>query len=55
MIPVAKLHIEMAMVNPPKPTGIGVFVEGKMIAVVELDELKRVAAQLVAIEAERRT
>lgn len=52
-LPTASLRIECASVNPPKPIGIGVFSDGKMIAVLELDELKRVASQLEELIAAR--
>lgn len=52
MIPTARIRIECSMVNPPKPTGCGIFDGDKMIAVITLEELKRAAAQLSSLEAD---
>jgi hypothetical protein len=54
LTPVAKLAIETAQINPPKPLGCGVFVDGKLVAVVELDELKRAAKRLQELENARK-
>lgn len=54
MIPKAKLAIECAMINPPKPIGCGVMIDGKLAAVVSLEELKRAAARLEELQAARR-
>lgn len=48
-LPTATLRIECAAINPPKPLGVGVFADGKMIAVVELNELKCASSELEAI------
>lgn len=50
-IPVATLAIESWATNPPRPGSCGVFVDGKLCAVVELDELKRAVADLEELEA----
>lgn len=54
MTPIAKLAIETAPVNPPRPLGCGVFVDGKLVAVVELDELKMAAKRLQELENARK-
>jgi hypothetical protein len=50
-IPTATLRVEQVMLNPPKPVGCGVFVQGRLIAVVTLDELKRAAAAATQAQA----
>ena len=54
MIPTAKLAIEFQPINPPKPTGIGVLVDGKPIAYVDLDNFKEIASKLAEMEAVRK-
>ncbi len=53
MIPQATLAIESHPMNPPKPLGVGVLVDGKLIAVMPLDELRRAAAHLAEMEKAR--
>jgi hypothetical protein len=50
MLPTATLRIECSMMNSPMPTGGGVFVDGKMVAVFTLDELKRAVHELERLE-----
>jgi hypothetical protein len=50
-IPIARLIIECAVINPPKPLGIAVQVGGKIIATVSLEDFKEAAARLAALEA----
>lgn len=50
-IPVLRLSIECAMTNPPKPTGIGVYDDKKLIGIMTLDELRACAARLEELEA----
>lgn len=47
-IPTAHLLIERSVINPPKPLGIAVEVDGKIIATVSLEHFKEVAARLAA-------
>jgi hypothetical protein len=53
MIPSAKLRIECAMINPPKPLGCGVIVDGKVIATLTLEELEGASRSLEALKSER--
>ncbi len=55
MTPIATLAIETAMVNPPKPLGIGVRIDGKLIAVIELEHFKAIASRLEEMESKRET
>ena len=50
MIPTATLRIECSMLNSPMPTGGSVFVDGKMVAVFTLDELKRAIKEVERLE-----
>jgi hypothetical protein len=50
MLPTATLRIECSMLNSPMPTSGSVFVDGKMVAVFTLDELKRAANELERLE-----
>jgi hypothetical protein len=50
MIPTATLRIECSMPNSPMPTRGSVFVDGRMVAVFTLDELKRAAEELERLE-----
>lgn len=54
MVPTAKLKIECQMINPPKPAGCNVLVEGKLVAVVTLDDLRAVIADLERLDDGRR-
>ena len=49
MIPQATLRIETHLTNPPRPIGVGVFVDRKMIAVVSLDELRKAMERLTEL------
>jgi hypothetical protein len=49
-IPAATLRIECAQINPPKPLGCGVFVEGKIIATVTLENLRATMMRLHDLE-----
>jgi hypothetical protein len=49
-LPTATLGIERQMSNPPKPIGCGVFIDGIMIAVIGIDEVKRAAEQIKELE-----
>jgi len=52
MIPTARLRIEYAPMNPPKPTGVVVIDGGdQIIAVIELEELRRAFEALQKLEA----
>jgi hypothetical protein len=50
MIPEAKLKIESRLTNPPLPIEVGVMVQGRVIAVVELEELKHAYHRLLELE-----
>ena len=50
MLPTATLRIECSMLNSPMPTSGSVFVDGKMVAVFTLDELKRAVQELERLE-----
>lgn len=51
MIPIARLAIEYFPVNPLKPCGIMVLADdGKAIAVIEIDELKRTYQRILELE-----
>jgi hypothetical protein len=52
MVPVAKLHIECATINPPKPLGVGIMADGKIIATCSLDELRNAVTRLHDLEME---
>lgn len=54
MIPTAKLGVECWMVNPPQPGAVGVMVDGKVIAVIELDEFKKTYQRLLELEEARK-
>jgi len=51
-LPAATLDIECLMMNPPKPWAGGVMVQGQLIAIITLDEIRRVYARLVELEAQ---
>jgi hypothetical protein len=51
MIPIAKLRIECIATNPVKPAGVCVIDNGDVIAVLEIDELKKAYARLIELEA----
>lgn len=53
MIQEAQLHVEYFAVNPKKPASIGVFVDGKIVAVVALEEFERVIKVYQEMKAER--
>lgn len=46
MLSVATLSVEAQMMNPPKPHGIVVMVDGRPIAVVTLDDFDKAVAIL---------
>lgn len=48
--PTVLLRIECASTNPPRPVGIGVFVDRKPIAILSLAELRKTAKRLEEIE-----
>jgi hypothetical protein len=49
-VPQAMLRIECAMSNPPRPISCAVMIDGKLSAIVALDELRRAAARLDELE-----
>lgn len=53
MIPSGELRIECAAVNPQKPIGIHVLVDGKPVAVLTLDQLKIASDDLARLELAR--
>lgn len=53
-MPQATLKVEVSAINPPKPTSVAVIVDGKPIAWVDLDEMRRAIRLIDQIEAERR-
>lgn len=50
MIVEAKLGVQINNSNPPKPTGVGVIVGGKLIAVIRIQEVRRVLSQIDHME-----
>ena len=52
-LPEAKLAVEVAAINPPKPLGIGVLIDGRPVAFVSLQNFKEVARKLEEMEAAR--
>ena len=50
MIAEAKLAVQINRSNPPRPTGVGVMVGGKIVAVVKIVELRRVLNQIDHLE-----
>jgi len=51
--PEATLGIDCWMTNPPRPLQCGVIVDGKIIALISLDELHLAAKRLDELEAQR--
>ena len=49
-VPEATLGVQITTSKPPKPTGIGVIVAKRLIAVVSLKELRRVVNQVDHME-----
>lgn len=49
--PTVLLRIECAATNPPKPLGVGVFVDRRPIAILELLELRNAFRRLEELEA----
>jgi hypothetical protein len=47
----AQLAVQLDQATPPRPTGVGVIVGGKVIAVVSLAEWRRIAAVIDRLEA----
>lgn len=43
-LPIARIRFHSASVNPPKPFGFDVVVDGKCIAVIDIEEFERAAA-----------
>jgi hypothetical protein len=43
--PYSVLRVEMEPMNPPKPVGIGVFKDGKLLAHLTIDELRRAVSE----------
>jgi hypothetical protein len=50
VIPTAKLGVQVNQTKPPKPTGVGVIVGGKVIAVITLDEVRRILCHVDHLE-----
>lgn len=50
MIAEAKLAVQINQSNPPRLTGVGVIIGGKVIAVVKIVELRRALAQIDHLE-----
>jgi hypothetical protein len=48
--PEATLRIECFMTNPPRPGGIGIFLDGKLAATLSLEEFKKTAERLRQLE-----
>jgi len=48
--PTAELLIECSMINPPKPLGITVRIEAKIVATLSLDYFKERASRLAELE-----
>lgn len=55
MIPVATLAVQFQAMNPPKPIGIGVMVDGKPIAMVEIENARAAALKVDLMAAARAT
>ena len=53
-LPTLRLRVECAMVNPPKPIGVIVFEDERMIGGLTLEEFKHTAAQLSDLIAKSR-
>lgn len=49
----AHLMIECAAINPPKPLGIAVQSEGRIIATISLENFKETASRLQSLESAR--
>ena len=50
MIPTAKLGVQVNTSNPPKPTGVGVIVGRKIIAVLTIEEVRRILCHVDHLE-----
>jgi hypothetical protein len=50
MIVEAKLGVQIQTSNPPKPTGVGVIIGGKLIAVIRISEVRRILTQIDHME-----
>jgi hypothetical protein len=46
----AQLAVQINQATPPRPTGVGVIVGGKVIAVVSLAEWRRIAVSIDRLE-----
>jgi hypothetical protein len=53
MLPCAELRLLCAMVNPPKPLGFDIVVDGAVVATLDLEEFKRAVLRLKELEAQR--
>lgn len=47
------LRIESFPMNPPKPTGVGAFADGKMVAYFSIDEMRDAVRRYDEMEAQR--
>lgn len=47
------LRIESFMVNPPKPCGVGVFLENKVVAYLKIEQLREIVRRWDEMEAAR--
>ena len=48
--PYSELKIEMQPMNPPRPVGFGVFKDGKLLAFLTLEEVKKGLLEYEAME-----
>jgi hypothetical protein len=46
----AQLAVQINQATPPRPTGVGVIVGGKVIAVVSLAEWRRITDSIARLE-----
>jgi hypothetical protein len=54
MIPTGRLRLECAQINPPKPLGFHVQVDGMSVAVLTLEEVRAHCARLDELETARK-
>lgn len=53
MIPTGDLRLEVQPMAKPKPIGCGVFVDGQMVAVLTLENVRAIAQRIAELEAQR--
>jgi hypothetical protein len=49
-LPTARLRLEAHPTNPPRPTGCVVQVDGRLVAVLTLDEVRAIARRIDEME-----